>query len=395
MAFAPRHMTGQPLYGPRVNYVSPSALRQSAYAQQLLGAGANTSPVGSPLEAIARIGTAGIGGYLENQASEKEKAYQQALAGALSQENPLEALKSAAQSNPDLASAASQFTMQNFAQKQALANQLEVMRQQQALQKVSPLTAPELAALGLPEGTVAQRDATGKINIVNKAPDWKDPQYVQTQKDIRSAGATRVQVDASQKGDQELAKLDAKTLNELGEGVRKFREIMPDVDRVEKALTVASTGPTANIRKTLGALAGEFGVKVGPETSELEIISSIQSRLAPAMRATGSGASSDRDVAMFLDGLPNLLRTPEGNRLVIQQLRKIGERKQQEEQFMRSYYRQNGSSLDGVYEAMDKKFGPLFTAQEREAMAAPSAQQAAPPSPQDIEAEMRRRGILK
>lgn len=383
------------LYGPRATaYSSPSALRQAAYAQQLIGNAGDTSPT-DMWGGISRIGQGLIGGYLGNKASEKEKAYQQALAGALSQENPLEALKAAAQSNPDLASAASQFTMQNFAQKQALANQLEVLRQKQSMEKVSPLTAPELAALGLPEGTVAQRDATGKINIVNKAPDWKDPQYVQTQKDIRSAGATRVQVDASQKGDQELAKLDAKTLNELGEGVRKFREIMPDVDRVEKALTIASTGPTVNIRKTLGALAGEFGVKVGPETSELEIISSIQSRLAPAMRATGSGASSDRDVAMFLDGLPNLLRTPEGNRLVIQQLRKIGERKQQEEQFMRSYYRQNGSSLDGVYEAMDKKFGPLFTAQEREAMAAPSAQQAAPPSPQDIEAEMRRRGILK
>lgn len=35
-------------------------------------------------------------------------------------------------------------------------------------------------------------------------------------------------------------------------------------------------------------------------------MAAIQSRLAPAQRQTGSGASSDRDVAMFLRGLPSL-----------------------------------------------------------------------------------------
>ena len=35
-------------------------------------------------------------------------------------------------------------------------------------------------------------------------------------------------------------------------------------------------------------------------------MSSIQSRLAPAQRVEGSGASSDRDVSMFLRGLPSI-----------------------------------------------------------------------------------------
>lgn len=35
-------------------------------------------------------------------------------------------------------------------------------------------------------------------------------------------------------------------------------------------------------------------------------MAAIQSRLAPAQRQAGSGASSDRDVAMFLRGLPSL-----------------------------------------------------------------------------------------
>lgn len=89
MAFAPRHMTGQPLYGPRVNYASTDAQRQNMLAQQLLRAGVDTSPAqGGIAEVLARVGTAGIGGYLSNKAGETEKEYQsdraKTLARALS-----------------------------------------------------------------------------------------------------------------------------------------------------------------------------------------------------------------------------------------------------------------------------------------------------------------------
>src|SRR5690606_5064462 len=349
-------MYGSSLYGPRVGsaYTSPSALRQAAYAQQLIGNAGDTSPT-DMWGGISRIGQGLIGGYFANKAGDKERAYQEALAAALRSENPLDALKTAAANNPDLAPAATQFTMQNFAQKQNLANALEL---EEAKRAGEPPKSRTIKRNGV-EVTQEWDPATKSYrDIAESAPDWQNPAYVQTQKDIRAAGRTQVNVDASTKGTQELAKLDAKTISDLGEGLRKMRELVPDLDRVEKALEVASTGPTANVRKTLGALANEFGLKVGPETSELEIIESIQSRLAPAMRAVGSGSSSDRDVAMFLSSLPNMMRTPAGNRMVIQHLRRIAQRKQQEEQFMRSYYRKNGNSLDGVYEAMDREFGP-------------------------------------
>lgn len=82
-------MANRTLYGPQVKYGSTDAQRQQLMAQQLLKAGVDTSPVqGGWGEALARIGTAGIGGYLSNQAGETEKAYQsdraKALAAALS-----------------------------------------------------------------------------------------------------------------------------------------------------------------------------------------------------------------------------------------------------------------------------------------------------------------------
>lgn len=45
-------------------------------------------------------------------------------------------------------------------------------------------------------------------------------------------------------------------------------------------------------------------------------MAAIQSRLAPAQREAGSGASSDRDVSMFLRGLPSLENTGPTNRAI-------------------------------------------------------------------------------
>lgn len=77
-------MPNRTLYGPQVKYVSTDAQRQQLLAQKLLNEGIDTSPVrGGLAEALARVGTAGIGGYLQNQAGETEKTYQSDRAKAL------------------------------------------------------------------------------------------------------------------------------------------------------------------------------------------------------------------------------------------------------------------------------------------------------------------------
>jgi len=147
-----------------------------------------------------------------------------------------------------------------------------------------------------------------------------------------------------------------------------MRSVLPDLQRVRQSLDEFGTGPTASIRLFLGSLAGDMGLPVDPSLSEGELIQSIQSRLAPAMRQTGSGSSSDRDVTMFMEALPNLMRTPQGNRLVIDHLEKLGRRQTQELQFLERYYRDNNYSLAGAFEAMDRELGPVFTKDEIAAM---------------------------
>jgi hypothetical protein len=72
-----------PLYGPKLS--SSDAQRQQQMAQMLLKEGIDLSPVKSNWEALARVGTAGIGGYLQNQSAETEKTYQSDRAKTLAQ----------------------------------------------------------------------------------------------------------------------------------------------------------------------------------------------------------------------------------------------------------------------------------------------------------------------
>lgn len=69
---------------------------RQAYAQQLMQTGSSTSPVGSPVEAIARALQGGLGGYFQsrvnNEYDQQGAEYQKALAQALQSDDPLTAL---------------------------------------------------------------------------------------------------------------------------------------------------------------------------------------------------------------------------------------------------------------------------------------------------------------
>lgn len=171
-------------------------------------------------------------------------------------------------------------------------------------------------------------------------------------------------------GSDELQKADVKTIGAMTEQFQKLRGLSADLDRVEAALGRFETGPAAPAKLLLLQVANMLGVEgVSQEAAEGEIIRSIQSRLAPAIRATGSGQSSDRDVQMFLNSLPNLMNTAEGNRQVINHLRKIVAHKGRELRFTREYFVRNGNSLTGLDDAMtDAGLGQIFDDAERQSL---------------------------
>jgi len=289
-------------------------MRQQYMAQQLLNEGANTAPVQSPWEGLARIGIAGIGGYLANQAGDKEKSYQQALAAALSQENPLEALKTAAQTNPDLAPAVSQFTMQNFAQKQNLANQMELDRAKRAGE---PPKTRTIERDGIKVTQEWDPNARAWQEIAQSQPDWMNPAYVDVQKDIRRAGKaeTTVNVGGDNQADaalrKKLSEKEGERWSALKEAGVVSASLGQDFQALDALMNVAPQGPIQ------GRLAEAF-----PGFSSAgDAFQSIVVRVAPTLRTPGSGATSDIEYEGMLKSLPRLRNKPEANRAIAEMMK--------------------------------------------------------------------------
>lgn len=86
------------------------------------------------------------------------------------------------------------------------------------------------------------------------------------------------------------------------------------------------TGKGAEVLAALGPFAEMAGIDIAG-LGEAQAYDAIISRMAPAMRIPGSGASSDFDARQFLKSLPALGKTPEGNRIVIDTFTGIQQRK--------------------------------------------------------------------
>lgn len=166
-----------------------------------------------------------------------------------------------------------------------------------------------------------------------------------------------------------LADLDGTTMESLQGRADTLSGILPYLDRMEVALDRgARTGALGETSLFLRQMLDMAGFEGAGDLAETEVLQAVQSYLGPRMRVSGSGSSSDRDVTIFMNSLPNLTRTPEGNRLVIDYIRRLSERAQQEYRIARRYFHAaDGMLPDGYFDEINA-LGPVFSASERNAM---------------------------
>lgn len=236
-------MSQLPLFGPQVKYGSTNAQRQQLMAQQLLQQGVNTRPAeGGIAEVLARIGTAGIGGYLSNRADETEKAYQAdrmaTLAKALSAGQGAEnlpgpnpdgsagynlpgdpnAMAAILMGNPATANMGAEMGMKSIMDAQAQAAALRKMQQEYELKaKYDPQIAGATemaknpALLGRKEGEAAI-DLKYKPQIAGATAAAENPALID-----RAAGEAQARLPAQQALAQTNAGLDVAKAGPIAE----------------------------------------------------------------------------------------------------------------------------------------------------------------------------------
>lgn len=121
-------------------------------------------------------------------------------------------------------------------------------------------------------------------------------------------------------------------------------------------LSVANSGSTMEDLNEFGRLnrensTGSLWQQMTPDKSLFRSgpsmeMAAIQSRLAPAQREAGSGASSDRDVSMFLRGLPSLENDGNTNKAIREDFERKYQKAIAKATAMEQYLQQNGNLMD-------------------------------------------------
>jgi hypothetical protein len=154
------------------------------------------------------------------------------------------------------------------------------------------LTADEVKQLGLPPGSY-QRGADNKISQIG-------------------GGGTSVTVNTGDGADGELNKALSKAEGDLWAGYKQAAAVSganaADFGVLDELIKVAPQGP----------IAGRLAEMFPGFSSAGDAFQSIVKRIAPTLRAPGSGATSDIEYDGMLKSLPALKNSPEANNAILQ-----------------------------------------------------------------------------
>lgn len=176
--------------------------------------------------------------------------------------------------------------------------QTEKLRREVEGEGGRPMTAEERKAYNVPEGQPAYIKRNG------------DPGF--------GPAGTRIDLNKGEnKFDEEMGKGQAKRFNDLiAEGdVAQGR--LADIQTLrETSRRLGSQGSSANLKATVGPFAESLGIKVDG-LSDIQLYESITQRLAPTLRAPGSGSTSDIEFKGFLRAIGPLSNTPAAREMIL------------------------------------------------------------------------------
>lgn len=148
-------------------------------------------------------------------------------------------------------------------------------------QQKTTLTPQEVTQMGLPAGTIAQRDASGGLSVVNK-PEAAPPRiqeyrmthpddsslagYDQWVRDNRAAGASRINVMPEMKGNQKAMELGVARIYDQTDKAQSAAEGIGAVHMARQGLdNGAFVGPGGDLKQGVSKFLQFMGVNVAPE----------------------------------------------------------------------------------------------------------------------------------
>jgi hypothetical protein len=194
--------------------------------------------------------------------------------------------------------------------------------------------------------------------------------------EIKPVGGAQTVVNIDQKGEQEfgkeMGKMDAKRFGDIIQAEGTMNDMASKLSFALEQFKQTYTGPGAEsanaFYKTLGAVGFEEAAK---KANAADAAMAVVSQMKPAMRAPGTGSSSDRDMDTFARALPSLLNLPGGNERITAYFQRMADRATRVRELAQEHSDGGKTPLTRTgFDKAVKELGPLFTPAEVKEMTA-------------------------
>ena len=147
--------------------------------------------------------------------------------------------------------------------------------------------------------------------------DDKRPYQALGSKLVNPPAETRLNIDqrAETAFDTASAKHQAERFDKIVQAGFEAKTNRSDIGALRDIGSRLTTGKTAEVIAALGPYAEALGAKIDG-LGDMQAYQAIVSKIAPRMRVAGSGATSDFEMKKYLEAIPGLGKTPEGNALI-------------------------------------------------------------------------------
>lgn len=196
-----------------------------------------------------------------------------------------------------------------------------------------------------PRGTMLQKDSvTGEVrSVVGQEP--------------KGSSTTVVLPTQEKKEAETVGKGFGEQFNDIMKGGFESGGKLARIDRMQQLMEGVKTGTFMPTAAQLAAAAQSFGINLDPKLGQKQALEALSNEMALQLRNPSGGAGmpgalSDADRQYLRDMVPGLAKTPEGNKLILEGLRKMAKRDQDVAKLARQYRTKHGQMDEGFYEEL-------------------------------------------
>jgi hypothetical protein len=168
---------------------------------------------------------------------------------------------------------------------------------------------------------------------------------------LAKAGATKVQVSADQRFENEYSKDQGKQFSETMAGINKAGFAAPSqirkLERMQALLDGVDGGKLAPAGLEVASWANSIGLKIDPKLGNKEAAQALARDIAGGFRQPGTGPMTDKDFENFLLQVPDLSKSAEGRKQITSTMRAAAARDMQIAKMAREYEKKNGKLDNG------------------------------------------------